>query len=280
MKCQTICCASCAATRRKRFRVASGRRVIHIRTADEVEKIRRAAQVVARTLVLLRDMVKPGLTTGELDRAAEQYIRSQGAIPTFIGYRGYRNALCTSVNEEVVHGIPGPRVLHEGDIVGIDCGATLNGYVGDSAISCAVGSTDAESERLMRVTRESLDKAIAVAVPGNRIGDISHAVQAHCEANGFGVVRALVGHGIGREMHEEPAVPNYGRPGSGPKLVAGMVLAIEPMVTIGTWDVVTLDDGWTVVTNDGKRSAHFEHTVAITADGPEVLSVAEEVARA
>ncbi len=260
--------------------MASGRRIIHIRTADEVEKIRRAAQVVARTLVLLREMVKPGVTTGELDQAAEKYIRGQGAIPTFVGYRGYRHSLCTSVNEEVVHGIPGPRVLREGDIVGIDCGATLNGYVGDSAISVAVGHVDAESERLMRVTRESLDKAIAQCVPGNRIGDISHAVQSHCEAHGFGVVRALVGHGIGREMHEEPAVPNYGRPGTGPKLVAGMVLAIEPMVTAGTWDVATLDDGWTVVTNDGKRSAHFEHTVAITADGPVVLSLAEEAARA
>ncbi len=260
--------------------MASGRRMIHIRTADEIEKIRRAAQVVARTLAMLREMVEPGITTGDLDVAAARYIRSQGAIPTFIGYRGYRHALCTSVNEEVVHGIPGPRVLQQGDIVGIDCGATLDGYVGDSAISCAVAETDAESERLMRVTRESLERGVAAAVPGNRIGDISHAVQSHCEAHGFGVVRALVGHGIGREMHEEPAVPNYGHPGTGPKLVAGMVLAIEPMVTIGTWDVVTLDDGWTVVTNDGKRSAHFEHTVAITAHGPEVLSVTGEVARA
>jgi methionyl aminopeptidase len=252
------------------------RRIIHIRTTDEVAKIRRSARVVARCLAMLRDMVAPGMTTRELDRAAESFIRAEGAIPTFLGYRGYPASLCISVNDEVVHGIPGDRVLREGDVVGIDCGATLDGYVGDSAISVPVGAVDAETERLLRVTRESLDLGIAAARAGNRVGDISHAVSRHVESHGFGVVRALVGHGIGREMHEEPPVPNYGRPGRGPKLTPGMVIAIEPMVTAGDWEVETLADGWTVVTRDGSRSAHFEHTVAIGVKGPEILSLVEE----
>jgi methionyl aminopeptidase len=251
----------------------TAKRVVHIRTAREVEKIRRSAEIVARCLEALRGEVRAGVTTADLDARAEAFIRASGAEPTFKGYHGYPASICVSVNEEVVHGIPGSRVLTDGDVVGIDCGATLDGYVGDHAITVAVGAARPSDDTLMRVTRESLEHAIAAARPGNRIGDISHAVQSHVEAHGYGVVRALVGHGIGREMHEEPAVPNYGTAGRGLKLVAGMVLAIEPMVTAGDWEVETLADGWTVVTRDGSRAAHFEHTVAITADGPVVLSV-------
>ncbi len=253
--------------------VAHRKRAVHLRTASEVEKIRRSAELVARCLAEVRAEVRAGVTTKHLDEVAERFIRGAGATPTFVGYHGYPASLCVSVNEEVVHGIPGDRVLEDGDIVGIDCGVTNDGYVGDSAITVAVGAATEADETLMRVTRESLERAIVAARPGNRIGDISHAVQSHVEAHGFGVVRALVGHGIGREMHEEPAVPNYGTAGRGLKLVAGMVLAIEPMVTAGDWEVETLADGWTVVTRDRSHSAHFEHTVAITTDGPVVLSV-------
>ncbi len=228
---------------------------------------------MARCLAFLGEMVAPGVTTGELDRAAESFIRARGAEPTFLGYRGYPASICTSVNEEVVHAIPGARVLREGDVVGIDVGVTLDGYVGDAAITVPVGALDAEAERLLRVTRESLDRGIALALAGNRVGDISHAVAEWVEGHGYGVVRALVGHGIGREMHEEPPVTNYGPAGRGPRLTPGMVLAIEPMVTAGHWEVETLDDGWTVVAADRSRSAHFEHTIAIGAAGPEILSV-------
>ena len=247
-------------------------RAVHLRGKDEVEAIRAAARLVARTLQLMRGEVRPGVTTGELDRLAEEFIRSHGGGPSFQGYRGFPASICSSVNDEVVHGIPGPRVLRDGDIVGIDVGVEMDGYHGDAAWTFPVGTVSAEVERLLAVTREALIQGIAEARPGQRIGDISHAIQSHVEAQGFSVVRALVGHGIGREMHEEPQVPNYGPPGRGPKLLVGQVLAIEPMVNVGGPDVLTRDDGWTIATQDGSLSAHFEHTVAVDMAGPVILS--------
>lgn len=217
--------------------------------------------------------VRPGVTTAELDRLAESFIRDHGGRPAFKGYRGFPASICPSVNEEVVHGIPGPRRLAAGDLIGIDVGVEIDGFYGDAAFTFPVGEVDETSRRLMAVARESLAKGIAQARAGNRVGDISHAIQACAESHGFSVVRALVGHGIGRAMHEEPQVPNYGLPDRGPRLMAGQVLAIEPMVNVGGPEVVTQDDGWTVVTKDGSRSAHFEHTVAVGVDGPEILSV-------
>jgi methionyl aminopeptidase len=246
--------------------------MVYLRDRNEIDRIREAAQIVGRTLKLLGSHVRPGITTAELDKLAEDYIRSQGAEPAFKGYRGFPASICPSVNEQVVHAIPGDHKLQEGDIISIDCGAKKNGYYGDAAMTFAVGAIDDEARRLLDVTREALEQGIAAARPGNRVGDIGHAVQTYAEAHGFSVVRTLVGHGIGKQMHEEPQVPNYGPPSRGPRLLAGQVLAIEPMVNVGGPDVVTVDDGWTVVTCDGMRSAHFEHTVAIGPDGPEVLS--------
>ena len=250
--------------------------MVYLREPSEIDLIREAAQVVGRTLRMLREHVRPGITTAELDRIAEAYIRSQGAEPAFKGYRGFPASICPSVNEQVVHAIPGGTKLKEGDIIGLDVGVRKNGYYGDAAVTYPVGAIDAEAQKLLDVTRESLAAGIAQARPGNRVGDIGHAVQAVAEANGFSVVRTLVGHGIGREMHEEPQVPNYGQPARGPRLLAGQVIAIEPMVNIGGPDVVTGKDGWTVLTRDGLRSAHFEHTVAIGPDGPEILSQVED----
>jgi len=246
--------------------------VVYLRRKDEIEAIRAAAQLVARTLQRLGQEIRPGVTTAELDRIAERFIREHGGRPAFKGYRGFPASICPSVNEEVVHGIPGTRELHEGDIVGIDVGVERGGYFGDAAFSFAVGRVSHEADRLLAVTREALMKGIAQARAGNRIGDISHAIQSHVERHGFSVVRSLVGHGIGREMHEEPQVPNYGPPERGPRLMVGHVLAIEPMVNRGGPDVITRDDGWTVVTRDGSLSAHFEHTVAVGVEGPDVLS--------
>ena len=228
--------------------------------------------MVASTLQLMRREVRAGVTTSELDRLAEEFIRSQGGRPSFKGYRGFPASICSSVNDQVVHGIPGPRELKDGDIVGIDVGVELEGYHGDAAWTFPVGEVSDEAKRLLQVTREALAMGIAQARPGGRIGDISHAVQSHVEAAGFSVVRELVGHGIGREMHEEPQVPNYGPPGRGPRLMVGQVLAIEPMVNIGGAEVVTGSDGWTIATRDGSLSAHFEHTVAVGATGPVILS--------
>lgn len=250
--------------------------MVYLREPSEIDLIREAAQVVGRTLRMLREHVRPGITTAELDRIAEAYIRSQGAEPAFKGYRGFPASICPSVNEQVVHAIPGGTKLKEGDIIGLDVGVRKNGYYGDAAVTYPVGAIDDEAQKLLDVTRESLAAGIAQARPGNRVGDIGHAVQAVAEANGFSVVRTLVGHGIGREMHEEPQVPNYGQPARGPRLLAGQVIAIEPMVNIGGPDVVTGKDGWTVLTRDGLRSAHFEHTVAIGPDGPEILSQVED----
>lgn len=247
--------------------------MVFTRNREEIEKIRVSAQLVAMTLREVGRHVRPGITTAELDRIAESFIRDHGARPAFKGYRGFPASICPSVNEEVVHGIPGPRELREGDIIGVDVGVEKDGFYGDAALSFPVGEVSAEARRLLDVTRESLMQGIAQARPGNRVGDISNAVQSYVEAQGFSVVRALVGHGIGREMHEEPAVPNFGPAGRGPRLMTGLVLAIEPMVNTGGFEVVTRSDGWTVATKDGGLSAHFEHTVAVGPDGPEILSV-------
>jgi methionyl aminopeptidase len=239
----------------------------------EIEKMRAAGQIVAAVLRELQAMVRPGITTKELDQAAERLIRDAGAIPTFKGYRGFPASICTSVNEEVVHGIPGNRKLKEGDIVGIDCGATYQGYVGDAAVTVPVGRVNPELERLIETARTALDRAIEKCTVGNRLGDVSYAVQSYVEPLGYSVVRNYCGHGIGRQMHEDPQVPNYGRPGTGPRLREGLVIAIEPMVNMGNYDVEVLSDGWTVVTLDRLPSAHFEHTVAITEDGPQILTL-------
>ena len=248
--------------------------MVFLRERHEIDSIRAAAQLVARTLEMLGENVRPGVTTGELDRLAEDFIRSHGGRPAFKGYRGFPASICPSVNEEVVHAIPGPRVLKDGDIVGIDVGVEMDGYYGDAARTFAVGAVRPEVSKLLAVARESLMQGIAQARAGKRLGDISHAIQSHAEAQGFSVVRALVGHGIGKEMHEEPQVPNYGPADRGPKLLAGQVLAIEPMINMGGFDVLTRPDGWTVVTKDGSLSAHFEHTVAVGTEGPEILSEA------
>lgn len=246
---------------------------MYTRNQEEIGKLRISAQLVAMTLRELERALRPGITTAELDRIAESFIRDHGARPAFKGYRGFPASICPSVNEEVVHGIPGPRELREGDIVGIDVGVEKDGFYGDAARTFAVGAVSDEALKLMQVTRDSLMAGIEQARPGNRVGDISNAIQRYVESHGFSVVRALVGHGIGREMHEEPAVPNFGPAGRGPRLMAGLVLAIEPMVNVGGHEVVTGSDGWTVSTKDGALSAHFEHTVVVGTDGPEILSL-------
>ena len=246
--------------------------MIELKNASQLELMRKAGRIVAETLELVREHAKPGVTTLDLDRIAEKYIRSQGAIPAFKGYNGFPATLCTSVNEQVVHGIPSLRNLDSGDIISIDCGAHIEGFFGDSAITLIIGEVDEETQRLLKVTEESLMMGIAQARLGNRLYDVSHAVQKHVEANRFSVVRDYVGHGIGRAMHEDPQIPNFGKPGRGPRLEVGMALAIEPMVNMGTHEVQTLKDRWTVVTKDNLPSAHFEHTVAITENGPEILT--------
>lgn len=239
--------------------------------------MRKASAIVAETLDVLEDSVRPGMTTDDLDAIANREILKRGGKPAFIGYRGYPKTLCASVNEEVVHGIPnGKKVLREGDIVGCDLGAIVGGWFGDSARTFAVGKISKDARKLVDVTRECLYKGIEQVKPGNRIGDISAAVQAHAEAHGYGVVKEFVGHGIGKALHEEPAVPNVGKAGLGPRLVPGMVLAIEPMVNLGGPEVAVLDDGWTAVTRDGKLSAHWEHTVAVTHDGVEILTASRK----
>ncbi len=248
--------------------------MIYIKGPVEIGKIAKAAEIVADALDLAGRLIRPGITTREIDAKIEELIRARGAQPSFKGYYGFPASTCISLNDQVVHGIPGDRALREGDIVSVDVGAYLEHYHGDGARTFPVGEVPEEALRLMRVTRECLQKAIEMALPGNRVGDISSAVQTHAESNGFGVVRQLVGHGIGRALHEEPQVPNFGEPGKGPKLRPGMVLAIEPMINAGTHEVYTLDDEWTVVTQDHALSAHFEHTVAITEDGPVVLTEA------
>ena len=247
--------------------------MIILKSLQEIEKIRKACLIVADVLDAVRGMVKPGCTTQALDEFAEQFIRSAGAKPAFKGYRGYPKTLCTSVNNEVVHGIPSKDVvLKQGDIVSVDVGAIVDGFYGDAAITIPVGTTTPEAERLMTVTEESLLRGIAQATTGNRLYDISHAVQSYAEANGYSVVREFVGHGIGRNLHEDPQIPNFGAAGQGPRLKPGMVLAIEPMVNLGGYATVIQQDNWTAVTADGRLSAHFEHTIAVMPDGPWILT--------
>jgi len=247
--------------------------VILLKSARELEHMREAGRILAEVKERLKALVRPGTSTKDIDEDIESFIVGKGAVPAFKGYRGYPATVCTSINNEVVHGIPSAkRKLKDGDIIGLDLGCIVEGYYGDCAITLPVGPVPERVQELLDVTRESLDKAIGQCRAGNRIGDISYAVQAHCESHGFGVVRAFVGHGIGRALHEEPQVPNFGEAERGPVLKAGMVLAIEPMVTMGSWEVRVLEDGWTAVTVDGSLAAHFEDTIAITANGPEVLT--------
>lgn len=246
--------------------------MIEVKNKEQLDRMRSAGRIVAEVLEIMKEMVKPGVSTEELDKAAEDHIRSYGAIPAFKGYHGFPATLCTSINEEVVHGIPGLRALKNGDIISIDCGALYHGYYGDSAITLSVGDISEDNKRLLKVCDESLKLGIAQAWKGNRLFDISHAIQSYVERNGMSVVRDYVGHGIGTKMHEEPQLPNFGKPGRGPRLEVGMVLAIEPMVNLGGYDVETLEDEWTVVTKDRRASAHFEHTIAITENGPEILT--------
>jgi len=246
---------------------------IKIKTDEEIELMRASARVLVSTLRLMESMVEPGVKTGALDAAAEEFIRSHGSVPSFMGYRGYPASICASVNSEVVHGIPGDRVLNEGDIVSIDVGVLKDGYHSDAAATFMVGAVSEDVKNLLETTREALMAGIAEAKEGNTIADISAAVQATVESEGFAVVRDLVGHGIGRDMHEPPQVPNFVSPGKTPDLVSGMTLAIEPMVNAGDYPVKVLADGWTVVARDGSVSAHFEHTVAVRKDGGEILTL-------
>jgi methionyl aminopeptidase len=250
--------------------------MIYLKSASEIDKMRRSAQLVSLTLAEVAKYIAPGVKTGKLDLVAEEFIKKHDAHAVFKGYGPPNNpfpaTLCISLTEEVVHGIPGERELKEGDIVSIDCGVVKDGYVGDHAYTFIVGEGDEETMRLLRVTLESLYKGIDEAVHGNKVGDISNAIQTHCENEGFGVVRELVGHGLGKQLHEDPSVPNFGKKGRGERLRSGMTLAIEPMITLGSWKVHTLGDGWTIVTADGKRSAHFEHDVVVREGEAEILS--------
>jgi methionyl aminopeptidase len=246
--------------------------MIIMKNDRELVYMRDAGRLVAQTHTEMKKAVRPGITTKELDSIAEDFIVSVGARPAFKGYNGFPATICASINEEVVHGIPGLRKLESGDIISIDIGAVINGFFGDSAVTLPVGEVTSEAQRLLEVTEQSLQEGIKKAVVDNRLFDISHEVQAYVESNGLSVVRDYVGHGIGRNMHEDPQIPNFGKPGRGPRLQAGMTLAIEPMVNLGTYEVVTKQDNWTVVTRDGKLSAHFEHTIAITDKGPEILT--------
>jgi len=246
--------------------------VITIKSEAEIKLMRISGKIVGQALVEIRARIKPGVMTQEIDKFAYEFFKKNDCVPAFLGYHGYPATICASINSEVVHGIPGKRVLEEGDIVGIDIGAYYKGYCGDSARTFPVGKVEREVEKLLEVTFESLNKGIDQCRVGNRISDIGHAVQNHVETHGFSVVRDYVGHGIGRTMHEDPQVPNYGRPHQGPRIIEGMCLALEPMVNMGTEEVKVLQDGWTVVTKDGKFSAHFEDTIAILANGPENLT--------
>lgn len=242
------------------------------KSASEIAIMRRAGRVVGETLQILRAAVKPGVTTQQLDEIAEREIRARDAVPSFLGYRGFPATLCASLNHEIVHGIPGPSVIKEGDLVKLDLGAIVEGFHADSAITVPAGEITEDARKLLETTERSLHAGIAEARPGNRSGDIGAAVQTVAEGGGFSVVREYVGHGIGRALHEDPPIPNYGQPGKGLRLMEGLVIAIEPMVNIGTEETRLLPDGWTVVTDDGALSAHFEHTIAITADGPQILT--------
>lgn len=246
--------------------------MINIKSSRDLQLMREACIISARALKLGGEAVQPGVTTGEIDRIIRQYIESMGAKPNFLGYGGFPASACISVNDTVIHGIPGRYVIKEGDIVSIDCGAAIHGFNGDNAATFGAGKVSREAQALMDATRESLYEGIAAAKAGNRVGDIGAAVQRYVEMRGYSVVRQFVGHGVGTNLHEDPSVPNFGTPGRGPKLLPGMTLAIEPMVNAGTHEVKILGDGWTTVTTDGRLSAHFEHTVAITPDGPVIMT--------
>jgi len=249
--------------------------MISIKTQQELEIMRKACKITAAARALAGEMVRPGVTTAQIDKAVHDFILSQGATPSFLHYEGYPASACISVNEVVIHGIPGNRVLKEGDIVSVDVGAYWHGFHGDCAATYACGRISDEAQRLIDVTKQSFFEGISFARQGNRVSDISHAVQTYVEKNGFSVVRAFVGHGVGEHMHEEPSVPNYGNPGKGPRLVKNMTIAVEPMVNMGTYDVRVLRDGWTTVTADGKLAAHYENTILITDGDPEILTVCE-----
>jgi methionyl aminopeptidase len=248
-----------------------------IKTEEEIDLMRKSAQLVSKTLAILAEKIQPGVTPLQLDSLAEEFIRDHGALPGFKGLYGFPNTLCTSLNQQVVHGIPNDQPLVEGDIISVDCGVLMNGFYGDQAYTFMVGDVSAEVKKLIQVTKECLVLGIQQAVAGKRVGDISHSVQMHAEANGFGVVRELVGHGLGRKMHESPEVPNYGKRGKGPKLRKGMTLAIEPMINLGTKNVKQLKDGWTIVTADGRPSAHFEHDVVVRDQEAEILTTFEYI---
>ena len=251
--------------------------MIRVKSPREIELMRRAGRITAAARALAGKMVAPGVTTLEIDKAVHDFIVSQGAMPTFLGYGGYPASVCISINEQVIHGIPGKRVIKEGDLVSIDVGATKDGFVGDCAATFIAGrALSSEAERLIAVTKQSFFEGIKYARPGCRVSDIGNAIQRYVEENGFSVVRDYVGHGVGAQMHEEPEVPNFGRAGHGPRLVRGMTLAVEPMVNAGAWPVEVLDDEWTVVTRDGSLAAHYENTILITDSEPEILTVCKE----
>ena len=254
--------------------------MIHYKSSEEIELMRESALLVSKTLGVLAEVIKPGITPLELDKIADEYIRDHAAVPGFLGLYDYPNSIITSVNEQVVHGLPTSRPLQDGDVVAVDIGVLKNGFYGDHAYSFAVGNVTPDVEKLLRVTKESLYLGIEQVKAGNRIGDISFAIQSYCEGHGYGVVRELVGHGLGRKMHEKPEVPNYGKRGRGPKLKEGLVIAIEPMINMGTRRVNQLNDGWTIVTADRKPSAHFEHNVAVVNGKAEILSTFDYVEEA
>ena len=251
--------------------------MIYYKTEEEIDLIRNSSLLVAKTHAEIAGLIKPGITTLALDKIAEEFIRDNGGVPAFKGYGGFPNTLCMSPNDQVVHGIPDDRVLEDGEILSVDCGVVMNGYFGDSAFTYEVGEVDAETKQLLKVTKESLYKGIEQAVAGNRIGDIGYAVQQHAESFGYGVVRELVGHGLGENLHESPEVPNYGRRGRGVMLKEGLVIAIEPMINMGTKRIMQHNDGWTITTNDSKPSAHFEHTIVVRKGKAEILSSFEEI---
>lgn len=256
--------------------------MIYLKSENEIDKMRKSALLVSRTLGEISKVIEPGIETGKLDQIAEDYIKKNNGRPAFKGYGSPRNpfpaTLCISVNDEVVHGIPGSRVLKEGDIVSVDCGVELNGYFGDHAFTFAVGEIEDEVLKLLQTTLQSLYQGIDQAIHGNKIGDIAYAVQSYCEERGYGVVRDLVGHGLGKNLHEDPSVPNFGRKGRGERLRTGMTLAIEPMITMGTWRVKTLKDGWTIITADGSLAAHFEHDIVVREGKAEILSTFDYIA--
>jgi methionyl aminopeptidase len=251
--------------------------MIYIKTAEEIELIRQSNILVSKTLAEIAKIIGPGVKTNKLDKIAEEFIRDHGGVPGFLGYQGFPNTLCISVNSTVVHGIPSEYVLKEGDIVSVDCGVLMNNYYGDSAFTYTIGQVKPEIMMLLKITKEALYKGIEKAVEGNRLGDISYAIQSHCESHGFSVVREMVGHGVGRKLHEKPEVPNYGKRGSGVKLTKGLVIAIEPMINLGRKEIYQANDGWTIKTRDGSPSAHYEHTVAVGDGKADILSTFEYV---